>query len=403
MNTFGPSSYEQYPLHDVREVLYDRRRFRRGPVPNLLRVNHFYCPVGRWPSRGWVLLTRKDYNQFNKYSNTLHLSLNDTTKQDNVRTLKNISIVQAQCVTRGLEEDENALYLVELTDGRGILHNQWFQFPLNTQYNIRAPAYPATFHPQSMNGGTTWTWSTMLQNIWETMSQFLGTWPGLPVTPAGTPEGFWFNGVPALYSMCDILDHLGMTLACDLTQDDPFTIVKIGAADTTFAAAESRYVTNLEDDLEWIDVGAGRTPGTVRVLFRKRYEVFGTEETARRDSPQWDMTSIYTVIVTAPAEFSGASGVHYLQSDFTVRHDMNGDALAADVATANTIAQERVDQYFQTLEYMTRTYTGALPFATGSKVDGVCWYMGTGYLGDGWRTQIVRGPSPPWPEIWNQS
>lgn len=405
MNTFG-SADNQFALCDPRSVISDRARFRRAAHPDLSYANSLYCPAGRWASRGWVLLPRYEYVQLDRYSTTLQLHIHDTSKSDNVGVIKNLSIAHAQCVTTGLASDDNALYLIEVTDGRGVLHNQWFQFPTTSSYNIRAPAYPQVFHPQSMNGSTTWTWSTMLEDLWTQMGTFLGAWPGLPSTPSGTPEGFWFTGIPAWTALCDILDHLGMQVACNLTDASPFTIVASGAADTAHTALETRYTTHLEDDLEWLDVGAARVPRYVKVMFKRRNSVYGTEETVRRDSPQWDMTPLYSVTVNAPSTFSSAVGTHHIWSDFTVRYDNDGSPLAADTAEAAIIAAERVEQYFatiydRTLGRMTKTYAGALPFKTGSRVDGVCWYQN--YRDDswaGWRTQIVRGSQPPWPEMW---
>ena len=418
MNTFG-SAQLQFALYDSREVKANRARFRRGAVPMLDRVNHFYMPSGRWSFRGWVLLDRNSYNQLNQYSDALQLHIGDTTDPNNVGVLQNLSIVQAQCVTRGLASDLSALYLVELTDDRGILLNEWFQAPITASYNIRAPAYPQVFHPGSMNSGTTWTWATMLQNMWNNLNTIdggnvLGPWPGLPsgVAPTGTPEGFWFQGVDGWQSLNDVLEYLGLYVACDLTQPSPFTIVSAGAADSAFAALQAKYgsasspLYRLEDDLEWIDVGAARVPLNVTVYFRKRYSVYGTEETVRYDSPQWDMTPLYSVTFQAPTFFTGAVGSHSFWSDFTVRYDQDGNPLAADTATANAIASERVTQYFNriyraTAGFMTQTYAGALPFKTDSQVDGVCWYMsGDDY--SGWRTQIVRGPYPPWPDLWDK-
>lgn len=412
MNTFGSSTL-QFGLCDPCSVREDRRRFRRDAHRLLERVNSFYCPTGRWPSKGWVLLPRSEYNQLNSYSDALQLNIGDTTAPNNVKTLMNLSIVQAQCMTRGLASDPAALYLIELTDDRGILANDWFQAPTTSSYNIRAPAYPQVFHPATMSGGTTWTWATMLQDIWNQMNTLdggnvLGAWPGLPagVTVSGTPEGFWFPGVPAWWALNDVLEHLGLTVACDLTQANPFTIVSAGATDAAFAALQAKYTTNLEDDLEWIDSGAGRVPQTVKVLFRRRNSVYGTEETVRYDAQQWDMAPFYSVTLSAPAKFAGAVGSHFIWSDFTVRYDQDGSPLAADTATANAIAQERITQYFgriyrQTAGYMTQTYAGALPFTTGPQVDGVCWYQD--YNSDdwqGWRTRIIRGPYPPFPEIY---
>lgn len=360
-------------------------------------TNSLHCHAGRSSSRGWVLLARADYDLIDKYATDLQLNIGDTNDPNNVATIKNLAIVQARCVTRGLAADPNALYLVEVTDGRGVLHNDWFSFPLTAAYNVRAPAYPQTFHPDSMNGGTTWTWSTMLQSIWGTMSARLGAWPGLPYTPVGTPEGFWFQGVPAWSALCDVLDHLGMVVACNLTSATPFTIVDDGADDPALTALQARYATNLEDDLEWVDTGSGRVPGTVKVLFRRRNEVYGTEETVRYDSLQWNMTPLYSVSVSAPVFFTGAVGTHHIWSDFTVRYDQDNSPLAADTATASAIASQRASQYFdriysRTSGYMSQTYAGALPFYTGSQVDSVRWSMDGSRDRSGWITEIMRGP-----------
>lgn len=416
MNTFGTASTGgQYPLFDARLVKEYRKRFGREPIPMLDRANGIYVPTGRWPARGWLLIRREDYDALNKYGTAFELNVGDPSKVDNVGTLKHLRIVQAQCVSRGVAADEDAIYLVEVTDGRGIVCNEWFQFPLNSQYNIRAPAYPQTFHPASMNSGTTWTWSTMLQDIWNRMSVHLGAWPGLPYAPAGTPEGFWFVGVSAWTSMCDILDYLGMKVACDLTAASPYTIVRSGSADASFTTTQNKYGATgatkyrLEDDLEWVDVGAGRVPRYVTVIFRRRNSVYGTEETVYYGNDgvakQWSMAATYSVDVDAPAAFSSATGTHYIWSDFTVRADDSGNPLDADVHEARVIARERATQYYEHIdpaEFMTQTYIGALPFTTGSRVDGVCWFQDCRRSDrTGWRTQIVRGANPPWPGLWS--
>jgi hypothetical protein len=396
------NTFAGYPLIDPRSVREDRARFRREMLGPLERANSLYVPSGRWASRGWFLMARSDYSNVNKFSTELQLSIGQ------LPTLFNLSIVQAQCVTRGLASDPNAIYLVEITDDRGILFNQWFQLPLISQYNIRAPAYQQGFCSGSLNIGTPWTWGTMLQDMWDSMNTLaggnvLGPWPGLPIVPTATPEGFWFTGVPGWTLFNDVIEYLGMEVACDLTKAAPFTIVVPGVADPAFAAATVKYSSYIEDDLEWLDAGAGRVPATVVVLFRRRNSYYGTEETVRNDALQWSTDAVYQVSVPAPVAFSSAVGMHYIWTDFTVRYDEDSNPVAADVATATVIAQERVLQYFakvyrQTLGFMTQTYSGALPFSTGPQVDGVRWYQ-TGE--DGWRTQIVRGAYPPWPDLWD--
>lgn len=417
MNTFST-----YPLYDPAVVRESRTRFRRDALPALAYANSVHIPAGRWPLRGWFLIARSNYNNLDKYARTHTLEIGDPLVPNNVSKLQGLSIVQARCVTRGLAADANALYLVEVTDARGVLCNQWFQHPTTyyflsgdgnpmtkpVGYNARAPAYPGLYYSGTLDSGTAWSWTTLLADLWGTMSTFLGAWPGLPagVTITGTPEGFWFPGTASWPALNDILDYLGLAVAHNPASATPYTLVKPGADDTSFTDLTNKYVPRLEDDLEWIDTGAGRIPGTVHVLFRRRNEVYGTEETVRRDAFQWSTTPVYVVSVSAPATFTGATGVHYLWSDFTVRQDINGATLAADTATATTIAQERVIQYFariyrQTLGFMNRVYTGALPFVTGSQVDGVRYYQDYSSQGrQGWKTEIVRGPCPPWPEVY---
>lgn len=404
MNTFGSATL-QFPLCDPAPARGGRVRFSRDALPLLDRVNTFYTPSGRWPFRGWVLLERYRYDQLDRFSTDLRLDIGGAV------LLKNLSVVQARCVTRGLAADPNALYLVELTDDRGVLHNEWFQAPITAAYNIRAPAYPQTFHPSSMNSGTTWTWATMLRDMWTQLAALgsggiLNVWPGLPTTPAGTPEGFWLPGVPCWHALCDILDNHGLTVACDLTSSTPYTIVHSGANDTTLDALRAKYAGQLEDDLEWIDLGAGRIPVLLKILFRRRNSVYGTEENVRYDSLQWDMTPYYAVSVAAPATFAAASGTHALWHDFTVRYDQDGAPMVEDVTTAAALAAEKAADYYaaiydQTSGYLTQTYAGALPFVTGAKVDGVCYYQDYRCGPGAWRTQVVRGPSPPWPDLYN--
>lgn len=414
MNTFvqpyiaGTQVLVTCPLYDPRDIRESRTRFRRNEIPMLERANSIYIPSGRWPTRGWILLARSDYDKLSKYGDGFQLNIGDTTNPNNIGTLKNLSIVQAQCVTRGIASDTSAIYLVELTDDRGILHNKWFKSPLTAIYNIRAPAYPQLFNSSSLNAGVAWTWTTMLQDMWGKLNTLdggnvLGPWPGLPSVPTGTPEGWWFVGVPGWYALNDVLEYLGMSVVCDLTKASPFTIVNSGTADATFTALQSKYIGDLEEDLEWIDFGAGRVPKITQVFFRRRNQIYGTEETVRRDSSQWQVTPYYSVLVSAPAQFSSAVGVHFMWSDFTVEYDTDGNPLAADVATATAIAADRAVQYYSTFTYgfMSQVYAGALPFITGSLVDGVLYYQDySSQKRQGWKTEIVRGLYPPWDNIW---
>ncbi len=397
-NTFGPPGVG-YRLIDPRETRDHRQRFRRDEVPELRYANSYYSMTGRWPDVGWLLLDRDSYNRINKYATNLQLKIEDFVNPP--LTITNLSIVQARCVTTGLSSDTNAVYLIRVTNNQGVLYNPWFQFPVNAQYNVRAPAYPQEYYSWSMNGAVAWTWSTMLGNLWALAPNQLGTFPGLPTTPLGTPENFIFCGEPLWEVIGRILDHLGMAVA---NEYPTFRIVVPGSADSSFTTLQTRYNQYLEDDMEYIDGGSARVPSQVVVFFHRRNSIYGTEETVRSDNYQWQRVPAYSVTVNAPAPFSSSAGVAYIWDDFTVRYDHDYLPIAADVTTANLIAVERATNFFSTIfrgtrGYMKQVYSGIIPFNTGSLVDGVRWYN-TGcngsYEGDneryaGWHTEIIRG------------
>jgi hypothetical protein len=393
------------PLQDPRPERAGRRQFGRDPIPELGLANSFYVPSGRWPSRGFVLVKRSDYNNFaNKYATNFQLNFTDVQTGTSI-TFNNLAIVQARCVSRGAAADPNAVYLVELTDPRGVLASPWFRFPTTSQYNVVAPAYPGQYYSQSMNAGVPWDWNGMVGDLWGQMTAFLGGYPGLPSAPTAQPQDFSFPGTSCWDALNHILDLLGMTVSMLAPPGVVLNqIVVDGAPDAYFTATQTKYANLLEDDLEYIDVGAGRVPGSVIVWFHRRSEYYGTEETVRPDSFQWWTNPLYPVTVAAPAQFATAPGVDYIWDDFTVRFDINGTILPADAAQALAIATQRVASYYSriyrgTVGYLKQVYSGCLPFATGSLVDGLCWEMSKE---GGFRTTVVRGPQPPFP-LWSQA
>jgi hypothetical protein len=407
-NTFGIAGSElAVRLFDPRMLRRLRDRFAREPLPGLALANSLYVPGGDSPARGFLLLRRRDLDAFpSKYATNFQLSVEDTKAGpagSSKLTFHNLAVVQARCVTTGLASDAEAIYLVEVTDGRGVLKNRWFEFGLNAQYNVPAPAYPNQYYQDSLNGGAAWTWPAMVENLWSKMAAFLGGFPGLPAPPSGTPVNWIFPGVCAWEALCRVLDYLGFAVAVDLTQNAPYTIVDCGAADAAFEGDRAKHRPLLLDDAEWVDVGAARIPAEVVVYFHKKYEFYGTEETVRRDSLQWSTTPLFQVAVPAPAVFTGAAGTHFLWSDFSVRVDVDGSPLAGDLATAATVAASTAAAYYKrayrsTKGYLHQLYAGALPFATGSQVDGVCWRQDFRPPHDrqGWLTEIISGDDPPW-------
>lgn len=406
------SSGQQFlcPLFDPRYARAHRRRFFRDDIPELAYANSLYQPSGRWPCRGWVLVRRGDYNLIpNLYATNFQLQIDDLSGRGPL-LFQNLVLVQARCVSTGVAADPDAVYLVELTDRQGVLWNPWARFPTNSQYNVRSPAYPGQFDLASLTGGSPWSWNTFIGNLWNQMGPFLGLYPGLPVTPVDTPEGWVFPGMSAWDALNAALDHLGLTVSVNLLNGTPYGIVQPGAPDAAHALLTQAFGRLLEDDYEWIDSGSGRAPGQVIVYFHRRYEVYGTEETVRNDTLSWATNAVYAVTVPAPAPYANAAGTGHLWSGFTVRFDVDGNPLAADVATAATIAQQEANNYYNritrgTTGYMRRVYAGALPFHAGSQVDGVRWFQNQQRPGPdgvsrfGWCTSLIRGPQPPWPVL----
>lgn len=406
------------PLVDPAMIREARRRLLRDDIPELEYANSFYAPSGRWPARGWILVPRSNYvpgasplktGQLNIYATNLELQIDDFVS--GTLTFKNLAIVQARCVTTGIAADPDSIYLMELTDARGVLSNPWAQWPTTSQYNVRAPAYPGQFYSLTTNAGTPWTWSTMVGDLWGQMP-LLGPYPGLGGSPpTDTPENFSFPGMSAWEALFRILDLLGATVTYNPTLANPYGISAIGAADAVLSALLLKYQQpspqfpsgKLQEDLQWIDGGSGRVPGSLTVLFHKRYEYYGTEETVRMDGLQAQTDEMFPVTVAAPAPFNASAGEDFIWDTFTVRVDIDGNPLAADVTQANALAVFIAQDYFNrifrgTLGYLKQVYAGALPFYAGSVLDGVCWRQQRKER-QSWQTEVIRGPQPPWPVV----
>jgi hypothetical protein len=469
----GVQSGGAFPLVDPRLIREERGRFLRDDIPALRFANSVYVPTGKEATRAFVLVSRQSLDLLSRtsgsrpssaglFAQNFQIQLDECVEGGTQLTLGGLSVVHATCCTRGIATDPNAVYLVELTDARGILRNQWFSYPCVNQYNLLAPAYPGQYYEETLDitlvpnpaqpniptvQRVPWTWSRMVGDLWGSMTNpplspaptalntiqsavpLLGNFPGMPVnpggttlfTPAGTPQGWGLVGVPALDALQRVLEHLGLTIACDLTAGQKYTVVNNGADDPAFDELTDDFADRLEDDYEFVQPGSARVPGTVRVLFHRRNREYGTEETIRPDGFQWVTGAFYAVDVTPAQAFQGSQtprafqvqqgsawvgvpvGTALLWDDFTVRADADGQPVAADVTLATTLAAERARQlynyiYSGTSGSMHRRYAGLVPFTTGSLVDGVCWKQDHQHR-LGWTTTVVRREPPVWPEL----
>ncbi len=398
----GVQSALAIPLFDPAEERRNRGRFLREDIPELALANALYVGSGIYPARAWTLVRRADYLRLNPYSISLQLTFDDFRNPP--LTFTGLTVVQARCVSRGRASDPDSVYLVELTDRRGVILSPWGAQATASKYNCRAPAYPDEYYTGSLQAGVNvYSWSYMVQDLWQQMP-LLGTYPGLPGSRSDVPEGWYFPGVPLLPALGQVLDYLACTIAVDPTAAAPYTIVALADGDSAFLGMQSDNAGFLEDSQDYIDAGSGRVPGSLTIYFHRRNTYYGTEETVRRDGQQWETAPLYAVTVAAPAPYNASAGTAHVWSGFTVRYDVDGSPVAADVATAAVIAQSEADNYYEyvtrgTAGYLRQVYTGILPFRTGSRCDGVCWRSDYREGRHGWKTVIVRGPVPAWREV----
>ena len=355
----------------------------------ILAANSLMNPLGQTPARGWFLLRASQLDQLNLDADQT-ATFNDA-KWGSVTAVG--LVVTREPVKTHVSVNTgsgDALYLVEVSDRRWLVWNPWFQASANKLYNVRARGWGTSYYDDSRNAGSDWTWSTMLQDLWGTVSTWLGSWPGLPVSPSGTPEEFKFQGVPAWTALCEVLYYLGCAVRWDAGLGT-YSIVQLGSAD----AAQDSLLTKLENsgrllhDSEYRAVTRGKVPGSYRVFFHSRRIHQGTERTTPKDSEQWLTSSTYTVDVNG----SGTEGVlHPLWGDLPALYDATG-TLTNAAALATRAAEIAADHQRHLTQggggRFRRIYDGACSVKPAGAVKGVTWRQNPG----GIVTEVVRHPA----------
>lgn len=341
-------------------------------------ANGFTCPLGQAPGRGRILMRRADLDAIDREA------LHDLVfrESQNVVTLKNLLIVRAVAITPGYRSDPQAAYWAEIADKRYLCRG----VPFDRSYNVRS-APGGDYYSASLNAGSNWTWTDMVQNIWDAVGK-LGTWPGLPVTPDGEPEGWQFFGSYAYDALGRILDRIGCALRLDPTTG-VFTIVRIGTVDATAELAmQARENARVGDD-DPLDPVRARVPANVRVLFAKQRENFD-----QTGSSPW-----YAVDVAGSYSAAESGTYALIHDDLPAIYD-DTDTLtnSSDLATR---AAERAADYYRrvTLTHLRREFSGAAALAgllPGSQVHAITWRERGGL---GLTTEVMRGPGTPAPVV----
>lgn len=357
-------------------------------------ANSFAVPLND-TGRGWVLCLRSDLDALDLNAR-MSLAFVSDSPVETTLTWKNLVVArepQVVCPAH-TADDPDGVCLVELADARHLCNHS-----CNKQYNVPAHSYRGAttvtgYLVSSLNAGSFWTWSTMAGDLWALMSTQLGTFPGLPWTPDGTPEGWIFHGATAMDALKCVLLRIGCAIKADLTQaaGSQFTITRIGVADTTLDDA----LTAADDadrnihDAEFQSITLGDTPYGVRVHFHRQDKYGSVEQATRRDAKNWQSLSVYTVDIVGPDSATAEAGVYFPIWD-DLQAIYNPDETLSNGAALTTRAQERSDDFYRMLRSpggnrLWKRYSGLLAIVPGSTLKGAAWRQ----HGDGCYTEIVN-------------
>lgn len=406
--TLGGQS--DYPAHEVIRACNALGK----PITDWpAKVNRFMSSLGDTPGRGWFLMTRRSLNAI-AINSPITLIFNDGVNPRT--TIPNVMIVPSpMCVLGGTLGDLNAVYLVEVADARWLAENPFYATPINSQYNVRAPAGEETYYKASINSGTPWTWQGMLDDLWATItvtSPTLGTSPVLPRTPDGTPENFKFLGCSAWSAYNSILRRLTCAIGLDYTNGGVAYIELIGGPDPLFVAAAAKYAGKprlFDEDV--IDVSQSKIAANVQI-FHHVFGAYGTESTTGSDTttPQWSTSPLYSSIIgpVNPIPNLVAGSVQVIFDDLPAV--LNFDGTVANTTALASRDAERAADYYRIMNQvrMHRVYAGALAdigLLPGGQVSAICWmYQNKRYMTEVINTvpQLRASDMGQWVECWDK-
>lgn len=362
------------------------------------KPNSFTNPLGGKPGQGWLLISRANLNAINlNASHNLVMSLDKTevagaaSGQSWSVTHKNLHIAsEPVCITPGLRDDEKACYLVEIADKRRLCR----QTLMNWAYNQRRSAPNSSdYFNESLNAGTAFTWSEMVEDVWDYIGpDLMGDYPGLPFTPDGTPENFLFFGWYAIDALDIVLTRIGCALKLD-TQADAFSIVQLCDADEKTAhltALERRDKLRVWDD-NFVDVNYGRIPETLAVLFAVRSD----ESTTTGESPYHEIAVDAVDVLDAAGEAEIAGFLE--DTTAVILDDMTAAWSEAGVTNQSALqsrAEERAEDFYRIIKaaHLHRIYGVPLD-DVGMRPGAWILWSRWGDRGRGLVTEIFRKPT----------
>ena len=371
---------------DPLELLETCRRCE-PPIPTAPwagRINSFRTQLGPEPARGYVAMSQANLKALGNLNASFTLKFRDD--QNNTVSIPNLYVAHAEAIAPSYAADSTMPYFLTLVDRRAI----WTMSVIDQAFNLPACPGSLAYLAPTTNSGIAWTWSAMIQAIWNAISATFPAFPGLPFVPDGTPGGFNYFASNAWAALNDALARI----ACAFRLD-PFTgavsIVRLGNANAAGAAVLKKLAG--QQQLIWNDYEnepvVTRLPSNVCVRFRKQPRPI-------------DGTSEWYVIENGDS--TGGNKGAAAQSAVMLDDDepalmISGVSTPANSAALITRATERTKDYFRKLESFNNRnryiWMGIQPTVAqvlGSQFVEIAWEE----RGDGFRTSsAVPGPTIP--------
>lgn len=349
-------------------------------------ANAYWNPLGPEPGHCWVLLPRSDLdaikgNATHTLSFTRYVS-GESSSGTSIE-VSPLYLLRTQRLRPGGPDSDSSIHLVELVDRRWLAN--WSS--VNASYNVRSYAQDETdvdgrYLTESLNGGSAWTWVTMLTAIWPGI---MGAFPGLPYSPDGIPEDYRFYGVSAWQAAHEVLARLGCTSAYDPTANT-FSIVRLGAAQATPAYPDPPFW-----DAEIQDHGSTKEAATIRVFFHDHEQNYGQESDVELGD-NWSIKPPLTSSDVASGVTNAVgSTVRPTWSDLAREFDENGNDnnsgdranRASDIATSYGLDAGTERKHL--------ILPGLVSVTPGGQVRAVMWR----HWGDRLVTEVVHHPGLP--------
>lgn len=189
------------------------------------KANSYHCPAGEEIGTGWVLMFRNRLDELST-SAALTLTFGQGGSDESIE-IQGLYIRSAQRVSPGQSQSNDAVYLVELVDTRYQLNRK----SINKRYNCRPLRDTSdTYVTATKNAGTPWTWSEVIEDLWDANDTLIGSMGTLPdlTDLTSTPENLRYEGTSAWAALNDVCRRCGCQVILDNAFVNNFYVVRLG-------------------------------------------------------------------------------------------------------------------------------------------------------------------------------